>query len=234
MKYWFIICLVFSGCATTPPTGVRSDYQATHVSKITVAPTYSLDTFGVNEHERRVIEHSVEVETLAWLRRAGFTVDAPEALKSSLLDDWDDIKDSWYRGVDLNSLFETGAPEFEGAEIASIRRVGELPQAGSVLMVQVLYQSDSICRGDAPEFTSYAVIDDTQISPYPCMMSHLEAKLIDTKTGKVMWHNRAYVELAGPPSPNGRRQALRDAVGWLLGSSDGLLKMRSTPAESAP
>ncbi len=234
MKYWLFFCLVFSGCATAPPAGVRSDFRTAQVNKVTVAPSFSLDTFGVDSHERRVIERGVETDTVEWLRRAGFAVDSPKTLEASLAGDWHDIYDAWYRGVELNSLFEAGAPEFEGAEIPAIRRVGKMPQVGSVLMVQVLYQADSVCRGDVREFVPYAVMQAVDTNPYLCTLSHLEAKLIDPRTGEVMWHNKAYVELAGPPSATIRRQALREAVGWLLGSSDGLLKMLSTPAESVP
>jgi hypothetical protein len=234
MKYWLIFFLVISGCATAPPAGVRSGYQATRVSKISVAPTFSLDSFGLDAHERHVIERSVDQDAAVWLRRAGFDVTSPEVLRTQLAGEWNDVEDAWYRGVELNSLFEEGAPEFEGAEIAAAQRAAEHLDAQHVLLIQVLYQTDSLCRGDAQEFTPYAVTQPPEVIPYRCVISHLEAKLIDAKTGHIVWHNRAFVELAEAPSPSRRRQTLRKAVDWLLGSSTGLLSLRSMSVESAP
>jgi len=193
-----------------------------------------LDSFGLDAHERNVIERSVDRDAVVWLQRAGFDVDSPEVVRTQLADEWKDVEDAWYRGVELDSLFEEGAPEFEGAEIAAARRAAKHLDAQQVLLIQVLYQTDSICREDAQDFTPYAITDPPAVSAYPCVISHLEAKLIDAKTGHIMWHNKAFVELAEAPSPSGRRQTLREAVDWLLGSSTGLLSLRSKPAVSAP
>ncbi len=234
MKYWLIICLVISGCATAPPAGVRSGYQAARVSKISVAPTFSLDSFGLDSHERNVIERSVDQDAVIWLRRAGFEVNSPAHLRTQLAEEWNDVEDAWYRGVELDSLFEQGAPEFEGAEIAAAQRASKHLDAQHVLLIQVLYQTDSVCREDAQQFTPYAITEPPAATAYPCVISHLEAKLVDARTGQIMWHNRAFVELAADPSPTARRQSLGEAVDWLLGSSTGLLSLRSMPVESAP
>ena len=229
MRNWTMIWMLMAGCASAPPVGVRADFGTKTVSAIAVAPTFTIDTFGVNPSERRAIEHAVDFEVGAWLAGAGFQTKSPAQFESELRvkDEWVTVEDAWYRGIPLASLFEPGAAEFEGIEVSVSQRIaGE----HNILLTQVLYQSDGICRQDPSQFTAYAAADYTPDAP--CVTTHLEAKLIDAPSGRIVWHNRAFVQTSQQPSPALRRANIKDAVNWLLGSSAGLLNLR--PKQSAP
>lgn len=229
-----IIFGFLTACAHTAPPGIREPYLQTSVSSIAIAPVFSIDTFGLTPSERAVIHRALEDLTAQWLERAQVTPTTSTELVTRLeaTGHWPSVSDAWLRNAPLTSMFEDNQSAFRGAEIEATRHYADQIGTQTVLFIEVLYQSDVQCARDllhpfTPYAASLAEEQDTE-----CVITHLEGKLVETRTGQTIWHNRALVEHGNAWSASTRHQALRSAVNWLLGSSTGILPLLTN--ESAP
>lgn len=233
MRSSFILFIAAAGCASAPRAGVRTEYEGRAVTRVAVAPTFSVDSMSISSSERDVIDAVVDSEISVWLKRHEFEISTPAQVVATLKNQnaWQGVKDAYYRDVALNDLFEIGAPEFAGVEITTTKNLSGVFPAKNLLIAQVLYQADATCRQDPTVYVPYAVVQQADQAD-SCVVTHIEAKLVDVDTGRTVWQNRAYVEVRGQASPQSRRTNIRNAVNWLLGSSVGLLTLK--PAQSSP
>lgn len=222
-RFWLSALIFAMGCATPSPTpGVRDAFKETRIRSVVVAPVYALDPMGLGEFEHEALARAVARAASTWLVEHKLAVTDQGGFEATLRAQgrWEDFRDAWYRGVPLSAAFESAPAQFRGVEVETTRRLSESLDADALLLIQILYQGDVICAPEqVRQETPYAVVSNAEGQ---CVVTHLEGKLIDSKTGLTVWHNVAFVEADGTWDAATRQEAIHAATRWLLGSSFGI------------
>ena len=166
-----------------------------------MTPFYSSSAASSSLQEREAIEALYTTQTIESLERLGFEVVSPEALTQGLVEAgaWEAYEAGLTFRHSLNRYF-LDLPRTEAPEIDALLRLGELgvlPE-GAMLFGEVVYQSETTCRVYADETVSFAVVEGTSRGDgdgVACVVSHVQSTLIEAKTARMMWINRALVEL---------------------------------------
>ncbi|RDV39666.1 hypothetical protein DV096_03625 [Bradymonadaceae bacterium TMQ3] len=198
-----LLCTLPAGCASTPDVGVRDDYRSARVRSVAVVPFYASGTFGMPTAHFEPLRMAYQAQAMAWLEDMGFEVIAPDALENHLRERelWEIFDEGVALHGSLHRYFEPVDDQTEPrVEVLTLRTINEqdaLP-ADTLLVGQIVYHSRGICRQSPSSFTRYARTSSTADAPTefprPCVISHFQAKLIDTRTGHTMWFNRMYRE----------------------------------------
>ncbi len=197
---FFALFAFTTACAGPQAVGVRDSFRDANVDQITVVRFYSTSSFGLTPEALDERMLSYEEATIAWLTNAGVKVHSPEDLTQRLEERA--LLQTYQDGVALErplaELFEPGSEQapLESTTLKAIASQGGFPSS-ALFFAEVVYQTTGTCEGNAKEFNSRAVIlppVDGAEPPTPCVVSHLEAKLVDATSGATMWHNRMLVE----------------------------------------
>ncbi len=220
------------GCAPSRQIGVRADYQHRVVSRIGVAPFYSRSTFSL---PRKRLDHLLEVaqqRAVTWLRERGFDVVAPTPLRRQLAAQkrWVDFERR-IQGLALAEAFEgAGARDAQPREmtfVRQLRREGAL-ESRFLLLAELLYHTATTCHVTLSSSPLHIVDGEPSSEAPRCLVTHLQARLLDTQTGETLWFNRRLRETYTDPSHPRRasRAHVRTLVDDVLGGADGLRTLR--------
>lgn len=228
-----------AGCATTSPVGVRAPFQNARVTEVTVVDFYSISSFGMSPEELDATVDLYEEAALAWLRANGTSTYSPAALRESL--EKKGANQTFIDGVlldrTLSELFEPSDGELplESRTVKILAGKGAFP-ATALLFGEVVYHTRGTCDGEVRRFNDRAVVldpVDAATPPTPCIVSHVDAKLVDAASGTTMWHNRLLVEqwYSGNGEELGQPTIVR-VVELALEGDNGILPLleRATPA----
>lgn len=205
--------LIAASCATSTPVGVRAPFRDARVSEVTVVDFYATANFGMNDEELEASVDTYEAATLAWLARRGTKTYSPSQLRQRL--ESKKLQQTFEDGVlldrSLSQLFEPreDATPLESETLKALAGQGAFPTS-TLLFGEVVYQTEGICEGDAAEHNPHArVLEPLQgaTPPTSCLVSHIDAKLVDTASGATMWHNRLLIEQWYRTRPDGLREA---------------------------
>ena len=196
------ICLLM-GCASGPQTGVRPDFEHQQVTTVAVAPFYARGAFGMDQETLEKLQRIYEDQAAQSLEQQGFRVIRTEALRDHLKtqQSWKPFDEGIYLRQSLTYYFE---PPVDGRspsiEVTTLRELAQQQAfpAEAILFGEIVYHSQGICRDEPTQFTPYARMTLTSSAPAalprPCVVSHFQAKLVDTRTGRTMWFNRTFLE----------------------------------------
>lgn len=231
------------GCATAPRVGVRSGFENRTVNTVAVAPVWGSSQFGLSDDEWRALTLQVENSVTSQLESLGFTV-----LGSSGLRDQMERRNAWERFEDVISYRDGIETHFEPTRhtdqplevvaLADLRRAGAIDSDG-LLLLEIVYQSTGTCTEDARDHNQFAVIVTERGSrkdpaPGPCVVTHFQAKLVDTSTGKTMWHNRRLREYrAATIAADELRENIDATVTETIAGEHGIAPFAPNPSRAA-
>jgi hypothetical protein len=195
-----LLAATLFGCAGTPDVGVRKPFRDARVDAITVVDFYATSTFGLSDDEFDARMLTYEAAALEWLEASGIEVHAPEALRQRLEER--SLQQTFTDGVvlerPLDELFEPGDDQapLESQTVKSIAAQGGFPSP-ALFFAEVVYQTVGTCEGKVNDYNPRAVVLEPigdAAPPTNCVVSHLDAKLVDAASGATMWQNRLLVE----------------------------------------
>lgn len=247
-----LLWLVATGCASTPEVGVRPTFADARVTQVAVLPFYSTSRFSKPPEQHAEILELYQTTAEQWLVEQGFDVVGAEALRAHLEanEALQTLEDGIALRGPLDHYFEPQEDGPVGMEVETLRGLhaaGKLP-TDVVLLGEVVYQTDTACRVPTSEYTDYArVITQPDGEPSStgtpeaagsgevgCVVSHFQAKLVDARTGRTMWHNRFLRELRDPPITEEKRIAnIAETVATTLGGDHGMRRFLASPSGQA-
>ncbi len=222
-------CLLATACATTPALGVRPEFKARAVSSLSIAPAYATSSFGLATDSLDSTLRDAESRAVSYLTSRGFDVIDPATLRASL-----EERDAWTRFSEgapstrpLDRAFERTPDGAEAVEVTTLRELSDTLPDRPVLFLELVYYSEVSCIARADEQAPRAVVrvrpGAPDSFPRPCVVGHLQAKLVESGSGVTMWHNRVLLEDHLPGVDDPSRAVHMDAlVAMLLGGDDGL------------
>lgn len=228
-----LLALLFTiGCATPPTVGVRTEFRGRSVVRLALAPPLAQARFGLAEDEWRTLEHELLREATVRLDALGFVVTSPEALRDQLerARAWPRFGELIEPGAGLAARFEPNLYAPTSPEILTLRELSAegLVDAQALLFIEIRYHSVGTCRVDPRDDNRFAEVVDAHgqaietATPGPCVVTHLEAKLVDARSATTMWHNRTLRELRTADVHAGAQDNVRVAVTQLLAGAHGL------------
>ena len=197
-----LIALLWS-CASGPETGVRTEYRESNIESVAIVPFYTGGSFGLDGDEQTHLRTEYERAATSALEAQGLEVIDSRAFEQLLTEHG--ISDEFHQGVRLRQrlelYFEPAATgERQPLEIRTLRDLASDHEvfADTLLFGEIIYHSAGTCRELADDNNPYAVSSISPSAPTapprPCVSSHFQAKLVDARTGRAMWFNRAFVE----------------------------------------
>ena len=201
------IATALVGCASAPVVGVRSGFERRTIGEIAIAPISSTAQFGTPPAEWRQLEAEALRRITAELESMGFATLDPEAMRDEL-----ERRRAWSRFTDLlnfpdglDSRFEPSPYAPATAEVLLLRELAAEDLIGSpaILFTEIVYHSTGDCSVDPRDHNRFAIVVDRRgvdvdaRDPSPCVVTHIQAKLVDVKTARTMWHNRVLREMRG-------------------------------------
>lgn len=197
-----------ASCASAPTIGVRTGFENRTLPRIAVAPISSTSRFGTPPEHWRALEADVSRRIETDLEALGFDVVDAEELRDEL-----ERQDAWERFTELlnfddglDTRFEPSLYAPATAEILTLRELSieGAVSAPAVLFTEIVYHSRGECTVDARTHSRFAVVVDRAGNEVdakaasPCVVTHIQAKLVDVKSAGTMWHNRVLRELRAP------------------------------------
>lgn len=187
--------------------GVRRDFRGAKVAAITVAPFYETTTFGLSSQQMTRWREVYEQVTVRWLTEHGFDVVGPRAFAQHMTERgaWQQWRDGIFLEQTLRAYFEPDlatAMTLEASTVRALHQQGDLP-SGALLFAEIVYHSDALCRVVADDARPDARVIATKEArraqlPIPCVITHLQAKLVEPATARTMWFDRQLVEMHVP------------------------------------
>lgn len=193
-----------------------------------VAPFYARSRFGLESNRLRTLLELAESHTVEQLRAEGFELVEPTRLEDEL-----DGAPSWHelwrtlRARDLEQAFEPSPseddPPREATRLQNLYRRGRL-EWRFVLFGELVYHTATTCRVRAEASRLYVRVGEARRSEEAprCVVTHLQARIVDARTGRTVWFNRRLREFYLTPSVDGERENLRETIDLVLGGDDGL------------
>ena len=143
--------------------------------------------------------------TVADLEQMGFDVVDAEVLRDELerKQSWEEFTELLDFGDGLETRFEPSLYAPATAEVLTLRELaidGSI-SAPAVLFTEVVYHSRGECTVDSRAHSRFAVVVDREGKTVsseqssPCVVTHIQSKLVDVKSAGTMWHNRVLREL---------------------------------------
>ncbi len=195
-----LLIALLSGCATTGKVGIRDEFASKRVAAVAIAPLHASSSFGNAPADWERVRAVYSEEVALTLSELGFQTVGVAELEEGLAEreSLEAFRDVLAFRRDISHYFEPDLYQTEPREVVLLRALaseGDMPT--DVLFVgEIVYQSEGVCREDAREHNKHAeVLPGTAEGPRPCVISHFQAKLVDVKTGKTMWHNRLLREV---------------------------------------
>ncbi len=195
--------LAGAGCASTPATGVQPDYRSASIRGSALLPFFARGTYSLG---RDAVDKRLEVAqrtAVRWLRDRGVGVQEPERSRELLREA--EVEAPMASGgrlrVDLSTLLESADnPQRRQLHRRALRAVGEVDRLRRYLLLgELLYHTVTQCRDRADAYDLRArvvVVDDAKRSfPRPCIVTHFQARLVDTRKQQTVWFNRTFREL---------------------------------------
>jgi hypothetical protein len=170
-----------------------------------------------------------ESRAVAYLSSRGVDVVTPDALRATLEEAG--ALERYVEGTPssrpLDRAFERTPDGAEAIEVATLRALAEALPPRPILFLELVYYSQATCLTRADEDSRDAVVrvrDGAPDSfPRPCLVGHLQAKLVEHSTGATMWHNRVLLEDHVPSIDDPARTSHMDTlVATLLGGDRGI------------
>lgn len=218
--------MLVAGCASLPDTmGMRSDFDEHRIERITVLPTYSTSSFGMNDSEARYLCGLFEKEATSWLQSHAVDVVPSQEFMTQLrrANALDTLTDGYPPDIPLYKLFEPSEQTFESAERTAVKTLSrkKLLTSDTLLALEVVYHSEGDCYESAADHVDRVWVSGNASSS-ACVVTHLRAKLVHAETAETMWQNRALVEHRGDINPASRITTIANVVRLTLGGEDGL------------
>ena len=233
-------------CASTPNVGVRSGFENARFRHVSLSPVQATSDFGMSAAQWRELAATVDQDLQTQLGGQGFqTIDA-EALRAQLESHrvWDTFAELVGPDRTLQASFEPSA--YRGDVPPEVEALRQLSQSGAmssdaVLFVELVYQSVGQCSVDPRAHNQFAVIVDEQgraiepVGSSDCAVTHMQAKLVDSKSAATVWHNRVLRELRAPTVSSELAQAnMRAALRELVSGQHGLQPLARSSSSGLP
>lgn len=234
-----LVGLGMVGCASTPQTGVRPEFQTHILTRVAVVPFYAQTNFSLTPEELDAVLRESEHAAVESLRGYGFEVIAPPDFRDHL--ERVDAAALFDEGIvlhaELGTYFEpaksANGPALEVATLAELNRDGAL-RVDALLFGEVVYYTETQCNAD-PNTTQSREAPRGSAETTPCVVSHFQAKLVYVPTGETMWFNRAFLETYPPPeTPDAGAQTLTQTVLRTFEGDDGLADLSVPQASTTP
>jgi hypothetical protein len=198
--------MTVSGCAAMPlseaPMGLRDDVDTRRIKRVAIVYIGTASGWAPESDARDelITVYSDRVE--ASLTALGVEALPPSAVQEALADTELAGRLSEALQIDrpLDDLFEEISPDGLDERVKVIMALRDLLGVDAVLIGQIVYHAESTCDGsDESDYTPYVVFPNgkPEDARVPCAVSHFEAKLVDTRTGRTIWYNRALREARG-------------------------------------
>lgn len=239
------LALGLLACSATPDKklGLRPGYEQLAVKRVAIVPFYSTGTFGLEDDKLKATISAYERACAEWLINQGFQVLKPEEFRAHLerRSVWKEFQDGVELSLPLWRYFEPGAdPTNQTTEVVTLRKLAQakaLPTK-TVLVGEIVYQTETTCTQSADGSNTHASVVVSPSAPddypRPCIVSHFQAKLVDTDRGDTIWYSRKLREYHDAKLDDGKRQAnISEVVALTLGGPYGLDVLSSASA-SAP
>lgn len=237
-----LLSLLIYACATPPSVGVRRPYRGADIPRIAVVPFWSSSPstpgHATSQQPDPLLE-TAQRTSLRWLAARRVDVQSPEVTRRSLED-----TGAWHHfapdgRLRRNLPSDAGDPDQEALEsaaaiFADLHARGAFPSRW-VLVGQLLYHTTTTCwlRADkhAPRATVLVRPDAPASLPRPCVVSHLQARLFDARSGSTVWLNHQIHEthLAAAPTADDEAANVRAATLELLQGKKGLDRLIPKP-----
>ncbi len=198
------LLVTLPACASAPRIGVRAGFETHRVHQIAIAPIWSDSRFGVPADEWRQVEAIAIRNITAELNALGFVTLDPAALRDVLERSraWEKFGDILDFGTGLEKRFEPSVYAPATGEVLALRELAaeNVLGVGSILFTEIVYHSRGTCTTDARDHSRFAVVVSRDGAanqgrgPTACVVTHIQAKLVDVKTAQTMWHNRVLRE----------------------------------------
>ena len=223
------LCLLSTACATTPALGVRPEFKTRSIDSLTLSSAYATTPFGMAPDALDATLRDTETRAVAYLSSRGVDVVAPDALRAKL--EAAGALERYTEGTPssrpLDRAFERTPDGAEAIEVTTLRALSESLPSQPILFIELVYYSQASCLSRADEGSRDAVVRIREGAPdsfpRPCLVGHLQAKLVEHSTGATMWHNRVLLEDHVPAVDDPARAAHMDTlVATLLGGDRGV------------
>ncbi len=199
-----VLLLAISGCATSGSAeaelGLRDGYEAVEVRRVGMLRIMAESRWGMTEQELQQMLGVYEDQSGEGLGKLGFeVVPHPDILQSLEGTPYHDrLGEALDIDRSLGELFEDASPAGNEERLETVMAIGTHAKVQAVFLARVVYHTEATCNGTAEsEFTPHVILPDgtPRDATVPCAVSHFEAKLIDTRSGKTIWYNRALREV---------------------------------------
>lgn len=216
-----VLLLAVSGCATTsgegPELGIRAGYEALNVQRVAVLHVVPESSWGLDDAQLLALLATYETRSTAGLEGLGLEVVDHDAVAQALKGT--PFQDRLGEALDidrsLGELFEDGGDVPSADErLSTVTAIGEHLGVQAVFLARVVYHTEALCDGtNDSEYTPYVILPDGEPEDdrVPCVVSHFEAKLVDARTGKTIWYNRALREVRARSSDSAHPNATTNA-----------------------
>ncbi len=230
------LCLFSSACATTPALGVRPEFQTRTLSSLSLSSAYATTPFGMAPDALEATLRDAESRAVSYLTSRGVDVVSPDDLRAKLegADSWERYAEGTPSSRPLDRAFERTPDGAEAIEVTTLRELSESLPPRPILFIELVYYSQASCLSRADEASRDAVVrvreGAPESFPRPCVVGHLQAKLVEHSTGATMWHNRVLLEdhVLAVDDP-ARASHMDTLVATLLGGDRGIEKLVLTP-----
>lgn len=207
--------LTVSGCAIwsapKPEMGVRPHYASQEVASVAIIHVGAASTWDMPAAQFEEVRRTYEAGVSQELAAMGIETIDRATVEDRLTQTPLEGKLAQALDIDrpLEELFEEISPHGLDARVEHVMTLGKVLGVDTVLIGQIVYHTESVCRGTVDsEYTPHVATPNGPPTEewVPCSVSHFEAKLVDTRTGRTVWYNRALRESraqrADQPAPD--------------------------------
>ena len=224
-----LFVLFFVGCGAAQKVGVRKTFKNRTVERVAVIDVYATGQFSLDDDAFAALRDTYVAATEATLSELGFSVVTTKEFESSF--ESPEARERFWGGIpthnSLEPMFERNRGEV-GTEAETVIAFSKQLPANALFIAEVVYFTQGVCDSKTTDYTTHVVIEPEGVrTPAPCVVSHYQAKLIDSATGSTMWHNRVMLEHRGAVKPEELREVIFENVRRVLMSHDGLGNFRS-------
>lgn len=139
------------------------------------------------------------------LEALGFVAQTPADLRDALERHraWERFMELMEAGDSLDARFEPSVYAPPTPEVVALRELAAegVIASPTLLFIEVVYQTEGSCTVDSREHNRFATVVDRagreldRVRNGACVVTHIQAKLVDSKSASTIWHNRVLREL---------------------------------------